>query len=62
MMQWMQMPDVAQRYQADQVFKARVDTRMKQVQQAKNQQVNAQTGRLGASFQQVLQQQAPSPQ
>jgi hypothetical protein len=57
MIQWMQMPDVTQRYQGDQVFKARVDTRMKQIQQAKNQQVNAQTGRLGATFQQVMQQQ-----
>ena len=63
MQQWMQMPDVQQRYQADQTFKARVDTRAKQIQQTITQQQNAQTGRLGASFQQVMQkQQGAQPQ
>ena len=57
MQQWMQMPDVTQRYQGDETFKARVDTRAKQIQQAIVQQQNAQTGRLGASFQQVMQKQ-----
>lgn len=57
MQQWMQMPDVVQRYQADETFKARVDTRAKQIQQAQTQIQNAQTGKLGASFQQVMQQQ-----
>jgi len=57
MQQWMQMPDVTQRYQGDETFKARVDTRAKQIQQAIVQQQNAQTGRLGANFQQVMQKQ-----
>jgi len=60
MQQWMQMPDVQQRYGQDQTFKARVDTRAKQIQQAIMQQQNAQTGRLGATFQQVMQQQQMS--
>jgi len=61
MQQWMQMPDVQQRYSQDQTFKARVDTRVKQVQQAIAQQQNAQTGRLGASFDQVMQKEQGQP-
>jgi len=57
--QWMQMPDVAQRYQADETFKARVDTRGKQIQQAQAQQQNAQIGRMGATFNSVYAKQAP---
>lgn len=59
MQQWMSMPDVQQRYGQDQTFKARVDTRAKQIQQAQVQIQNQQVGRLGATFQQVMQNQQP---
>lgn len=48
MEQWMQQPDVAQRYQTDEAFKNRVDTRVKQYQFQKQQAQNAQIGKMGA--------------
>lgn len=48
MQQWMQQPDVRQRYLADKAFAERVNTRAKQYQFQKTQKNNAQIGRLGA--------------
>jgi hypothetical protein len=48
MQQYMQAPDVQQRYQTDEAFKGRMDKRFKQYQFQITQQQNAQIGRLGA--------------
>lgn len=45
---WMQQPDVSQRYQSDEPFKARVDKYIKQLQFQQTQQGNAKIGRYGA--------------
>lgn len=45
---WMQQPDVAQRYQGDQPFKQRVDKYVKQLQFQQTQAGNAKIGRFGA--------------
>lgn len=50
MQNWMQSPDVQQRFQADDAFKQRVEARAKQYQMQVQQQQNAQTGRLGAQM------------
>lgn len=48
MQEWMQQPDVQQRYMNDKYFAQRVNTRVKQYQFQKTQKQNAQIGRLGA--------------
>ena len=48
--QYLQQPDVQQRYAQDKAFKDRIDTRAKQYQFQMQQQQNAQTGRLGATM------------
>lgn len=46
--QYLQAPDVANRYQTDKAFQGRIDKRMKQYQFQITQSKNAQIGRLGA--------------
>ena len=48
--QYLQQPDVQQRYGQDKDFKERIDARAKQYNQQKMQQQNAETGRLGAKM------------
>jgi hypothetical protein len=48
MQQWMQSPDVQQRYNSDEPFKERVDKRYKQYQMQLMQQQNAKIGKYGA--------------
>jgi hypothetical protein len=50
MQQYLQQPDVQQRYAQDKNFKERIDARAKQYQQQMVQAQNAQIGRLGAAM------------
>jgi len=50
MQQYMQQPDVQQRFGSDEAFKERIEARAKQYQQQIQQQKNAVTGRLGAQM------------
>lgn len=47
--QWMQQPDIAERYQADDAFRERVDTYVGQYEFQMQQAQNAQTGRIGTA-------------
>jgi hypothetical protein len=48
--QYLQQPDVQQRYSQDQAFRERIDARAKQYQFQEQQQQNATIGRLGAQM------------
>ena len=50
MQQYLQQPDVQQRYSQDNAFRERIDARAKQYQFQAQQQQNAQIGRLGAAM------------
>jgi len=50
MQQYLQQPDVQQRYSQDKNFKERIDARAKQYQQQMVQSQNAQIGKLGAAM------------
>lgn len=50
MQQYLQSPDVQQRYQQDEAFRERIDARAKQYSFQQTQQQNAQIGKLGAAM------------